>query len=174
MLAIGGGLLLHIISSQILMVISSVGFFLCVLLFALAPAQAEGESTTYIYWAFIFPAMCFGTIGVDLMFNVTNVFITTSVPKRDQAAVGGLTNSLIYLGSSFWLGVSELVVSTTQSARGQTISSLEQFRIAFWLGVALGAVAVLITLTMRLGRAEADLTADEKEALQKREKAQAN
>ncbi len=72
------------------------------------------------------------------------------------------------------MGVSELVVSTTQSARGQTISSLEQFRIAFWLGVALGAVAVLITLTMRLGRAEADLTADEKEALQKREKAQAN
>ena len=169
MLAIGGGLLLHIISSQILMAISSVGFLLCVLLFALAPSQSPDEPTNYIYWAFIFPAMCCGTIGVDLMFNVTNVFITTSVPKRDQAAVGGLTNSLIYLGSSFWLGVSELVVSTTQTARGHPIPLLEQFRIAFWLGVALGVVAILVTITMRLGRAEADLTADEKEAMQKKD-----
>lgn len=150
------------------MAISSLGFLLCVLLFALAPEQSD-PSTSYIYWAFIFPAMCCGTIGVDLMFNVTNVFITTSVIKRDQAAVGGLINSLIYLGSSFWLGVSELVVSTTQSARGYPMPLLEQFRIAFWLAVAIGGLAICITITIRLGTAASDLTADEKEALRKRE-----
>lgn len=68
-LAICGGFVMHVIPNTALMVISGLGFLLSVLLFALIPA--DGKSKSFLYWAYIFPAMLGGTIGVDITFNVT-------------------------------------------------------------------------------------------------------
>ncbi|PHH91386.1 hypothetical protein CDD83_641 [Cordyceps sp. RAO-2017] len=165
-LAIGGGLVLHIVSNRILMLISGLGFLLSTLLFALIPSS--GKSTSFIYWAYIFPAMLGGTIGVDITFNVTNVFITTAMPRRHQAAASGLINSLLYLGIAFWLGIAELAISATQQSKGaDSLDPRAQYQIGFWTGVGLAAVSLCLTVTVRMGQAEATMTADERAELER-------
>ncbi|KJZ73307.1 hypothetical protein HIM_07311 [Hirsutella minnesotensis 3608] len=168
-LAIGGGLILHIVPNRILMIISCLGFLLSTLLFALIPdPDSSGKSTSFLYWAYIFPAMLAGTIGVDITFNVTNVFITTAMPRRHQAAASGLINSLLYLGIAFWLGIAELAVSATVQTRGaDNVDSRAQYQIGFWTGVALSAVSLCLTVTVKMGQAEATMTADEKAELER-------
>lgn len=146
------------------MIISGAGFLISVLLFALIPNQADGSpSTSFLYWAYVFPAMLCGTIGVDITFNVTNVYITTAMPRRHQAAASGLINSLLYLGLAFWLGISELAISQSVAAKGDKGLSLrQQYKIAFWIGVGLAVLALMLTSTIRMGSASSEMTADEK------------
>lgn len=167
-LALGGGLVLHILPNRALLIISQIGFLLSVLLFALIPDADSGKSNTFLYWAYVFPAMICGTIGVDITFNVTNVFITTAMPRRLQSTAGGVINSLLYLGMAFWLGVGELAVSTTVRAKGgqnqhEALAQGDQYRIGFWTGVGLAGVALVLAATVRMGKASAAMTADEKE-----------
>ncbi|KAK8071023.1 hypothetical protein PG997_011226 [Apiospora hydei] len=169
-LALMGGLVLHLIPGRILMIISGLGFLLSVLLFALIPDRVDGApSTSFLYWAYVFPAMLCGTIGVDITYNVTNVFITTSMPARLQATAGALINSLLYLGIAFWLGVAELAVSQTKEAREgdgeDELTPREQYKIAFWLAVGLAALSLILFSTLKIGQASADMTADEKAQL---------
>ncbi|KAG6005546.1 hypothetical protein E4U21_007872 [Claviceps maximensis] len=171
-LAIGGGLILHIIPNKVLMIISCSGFVLSVLFFAIIPDPATSDkSTSFIYWAYIFPAMICGTIGVDITFNVTNVFITTAMPRRHQAAAGGLINSLLYLGIAFWLGVAELAISATVEIRGgkDSVADREQYQIGFWTGLGLAIASLALVLTIKMGSAEASMTADEKAELEQRQ-----
>lgn len=170
-LAITGGFIMHIIPGRLLMIISQVGFVLSVLLFALIPEQKEdGPSTSFLYWAYVFPAMLCGTIGVDITFNITNVFITTAMPRRLQSAASGVINSLLYLGMAFWLGVGELAVSTAREHhRGGELPQREQYTIGFWTGTGLAGVALLIVVTVPMGKQEADLTPEEKAELEKEE-----
>lgn len=165
-LAVCGGLLLHVLPNRVLMIVSQAGFLVSVLLFAVIPERGEsgsGPSISKIYWAYVFPAMLCGTIGIDITFNITNVFITTAMPSRLQSTAGGVINSLLYLGMAFWLGVGELAVSSTILTRGEEAVPLrEQYRIGFWTGVGLAAVAMVLVSTIRLGKAKAAMTADEK------------
>lgn len=110
--------------------------------------------------------MICGTIGVDITFNITNVFITTAMPRRLQSTASGVINSLLYLGMAFWLGVGELAVSTTvRNGGGEDEVGLDdQYRIGFWTGVGLAGVALLLAATVRMGKASAAMTADEKAA----------
>lgn len=172
-LAVTGGFIMHLLPNRILLVISTVGFLICVLLPPLIPDQTTpgGQmSTSKLYWAYIFPAMLCGTIGVDIMFNVTNVFITTAMPHRHQNAASGLINSLLYLGQAFWLGIAELAVSASIQTQGADKLGLRaQYQIGFWLGVGLSALALLLTITVKIGSASSALTADEKAALSEAE-----
>ncbi len=149
------------------MIASSIGYMLCCLLFALLPKQSNNEpSTSFLYWAYVFPAMLAGTIGVDIAFNVTNVYITTAMPRRLQATAGALINSTLYLGIAFWLGIGDLAISTSvQNYNAESLGPREQYQIAFWTGVGLAVVSFFLIVTINFGRAEAQMTADEKAAL---------
>lgn len=78
-----GGFVLHILSGTILMLIAGVAWVIAPLLFAVMPAGAS-------YWAFVFPAMIMATVGIDISFNITNIFITTGLPKRQQGLAGAM------------------------------------------------------------------------------------
>ncbi|KAI1421584.1 major facilitator superfamily-domain-containing protein [Xylaria sp. FL1777] len=166
-LALTGGFVLHILSGRILMIVSSAGFMLCCLLFALLPKQSNNQpSTSFLYWAYVFPAMLTGTIGVDIAFNVTNVYITTAMPRRLQATAGALINSTLYLGIAFWLGIGDLAIATSVQYRGaESLGPREQYQIAFWTGLGLAVISFFFIVTVNFGRAEAQMTADEKAAL---------
>jgi hypothetical protein len=168
-LAITGGLVLHHLPGRVLLIISGVGFLISTLLFALMPAQSDaGEpSQSFLYWAYVFPAMLCGTIGVDITYNVTNIFITTSMPARLQATVGALINTVLYLGMAFWLGIGQLAVSTTLQYQGEeNVPARTQYQIGFWLGVGLSVVSLLINMTINIREASAELTADERARLE--------
>ncbi|KAI0023967.1 major facilitator superfamily domain-containing protein [Xylariomycetidae sp. FL0641] len=162
-LALAGGFVLHLIPGRLLLLIAGVAYLICSLLFALIPERSDSDSIDFLYWAYVFPAMICGTIGVDTTFNVLNVFITTSMPRRLQAAAGALTNSLLYLGMSFWLGVGELAVSTSVSYHEpEGLSLRQQYKIGFWTAVGLAGLSLILMLPVKMGNAESDLTADEK------------
>lgn len=156
-LAIGGGLILHVVPNRILMIISCLGFLLSTLLFALLPNPAtSGKSTSFLYWAYIFPSMIAATIGIDISFNVTNVFITSAVPRCRYAAASGLINSIIYLGTAFWLGIGDLAISAT--AQNRSVKNIEphgQYQIGFWTGVGLSIISLCLIVTVKMGQAKA-------------------
>lgn len=146
-----GGLVLHLLPGRILLLISGVAYILCTLLFAILPVR-------FNYWAYIFPAMICATVGVDITYNVSNIFITTSMPKHRQGLAGAFMNSLLFLGIAVFLSFADLAVSQTEE-RGLR----ESYKIAFWLATALsGAGLILMFLGVNIGKAESDLTVEER------------
>ncbi|KAK3994322.1 major facilitator superfamily domain-containing protein [Cladorrhinum sp. PSN332] len=149
-LATVGGFTLHLLPGRLLLIISALGSLACVLLFAFMPADGG-------FWAWVFPAMLGATIGVDITFVVSNVFITANIARHRQGLAGALINSLLFLGISFFLGLSDLAVSE-DAKRGGT----EGHKVAFWFATACAAVVLLIFMTIKVGKAESDLTLEEK------------
>lgn len=130
-------------------------------------------STTAVYWTYIFPAMLCCTIGVDITFIVSNVFVTTASKERLQATVGGLLSSVFSLSLAFWLGLSELIASSVSGADGDKLNATKQYRVGFFMGVALSLVYLGLTLTIRIEPASASLTADERAEVEEAEQAPA-
>lgn len=160
-LGVISGVLLHIFPNRVLLIFSQIGFLLSVLLFAIIPNQKNGEPTrTFLYWAYVFPAMICGTIGVDITFNLVNIFVTTAMPLHLQSAASGIINSVLYLGMAFWLGIAQMAVSTAIQYQGD-IDQSQQYKIGFWTGVAMAGTSIVLAVTVRIGTASAALTADE-------------
>ncbi|KAK3070626.1 hypothetical protein LTR53_010140, partial [Teratosphaeriaceae sp. CCFEE 6253] len=132
LLATAGGLLLHRVPAWILMAITGLASILAALLLALAPRGAN-------YWAWYFPAMICATVAVDLIFSVANIFLSTSMPARQQGLAGALANVLPQFAIALSLGFADIVVTGT-AGQGQR----QSYRNAFWLELACGATALVI------------------------------
>ncbi|KEF57201.1 uncharacterized protein A1O9_07391 [Exophiala aquamarina CBS 119918] len=156
-LALIEGFILHLVSGRILLIISAFGALGCQLLFATLPDHPN-------YWAWLFPAMLLGTIGIDLSITLASVFVTTQLPKAKQGLAGGLLNSVLQLGVALLLGVSDILQARTVDAVGLKAS----YKNTFWLGVG-SAVAGLAVVTIwgNVPRAKSDMTADEKLELER-------
>lgn len=152
---IAAGLFLHLVSGTVLLIISGLGWLASPLLFALMP---EGSS----YWAFVFPAMIGATMGIDLTFNITNIFITTNQPSSRQGLAGAIINSLLHLSIAVLLGFADLAQVSTAD-RGQ----LESYRVTFWFQTACAAASLLImVIFVRVNPAKSELTPDERMQLE--------
>ncbi|KAK8216390.1 major facilitator superfamily domain-containing protein [Phyllosticta capitalensis] len=149
-----GGMLLHQLPGTLLVLISGVAFIISPLLFALAPHGAN-------YWAWVFPSMICATIGIDVVFNVANIFITTAMPLKRQGLAGALINSLVQLGIAIFLGFADVVGANT-AERGRRGS----YKVVFWFEVACAAAGlVILALFVKIRPAKSELTADERAAL---------
>ncbi|TQN64093.1 Drug resistance protein, partial [Colletotrichum shisoi] len=149
-----GGFTLHLLPGRILLAISGAGNVLSVLLFAIIPENPN-------YWAYVFPAMVCGTIGIDITYTVSNVFITTNLPAHRQGLAGALINSLLFLGISFFLGIGDVVVGETAH-----LGLRKSYQAAFWLATGVAGVALLLYAFVRIGSAKSDLTMEEREQLE--------
>ena len=155
-LATIGGLILHLLPGRILLLISGICYILSVLLFAIIPTNPN-------YWAYIFPAMVCATAGIDVTYNVTNIFITTSMPKARQGLAGALINSMLFLGISFFLGMADLAVTQT-AGKGQR----QSYKVAFWLATGVAGVGLIVMfLGVNIGKAESGLTVEERDELER-------
>ncbi|KAK6216998.1 major facilitator superfamily transporter [Colletotrichum tabaci] len=156
-----GGFTLHLLPGRILLAISGTGNVLSVLLFAIIPENPN-------YWAYVFPAMVCGTIGIDITYTVSNVFITTNLPAHRQGLAGALINSLLFLGISFFLGIGDVVVGETAH-----LGLRKSYQAAFWLATGVAGVALLLYAFVRIGSAKSDLTMEEREQLEAEARQQA-
>ena len=149
-----GGFVLHLIPGTIMIILACLAWIVSPLLFALAPVGAN-------YWAWVFPAMVCATLALDTTFNVTNIFITTSMPSRRQGLAGALINSLLQLSIAVALGIADNVSSrTAHQGRKQSLKN------AFWAELALAIVALIIFAGfVKLHAATGGMSADEKEGL---------
>ncbi|MCJ1437827.1 hypothetical protein MMC27_007214 [Xylographa pallens] len=154
-LATVGGFLLHVLPGTLLLIISGIGSILSVLLFAIIPDNPS-------YWAYILPAMICATIGVDLTYNISNIFITTNMPQNRQGLAGALINSLVFLGISFFLGIADIIATATAH-----FGLKQSYKSAFWFGVGCAVFSlILLVLFVKIEKAKSDLTVEEKAELE--------
>ncbi|KAI9862463.1 MAG: hypothetical protein M1813_004314 [Trichoglossum hirsutum] len=146
-----GGFVLHLFPGTILILVAGTAWIVAPLLFAIAPVGAN-------FWAYTFPSMICGTIAIDITFNITNIFITTSLPRKQQGLAGALINSLMHLGISFFLGFADVVASGTAY-----LGLRRSYKSVFWFEVACAAAALTIfALFVKIEKAKSDMTEDEK------------
>lgn len=159
-IAVVGGAILHRLPGTMLLILAGTGFTGSSLLFALIPEDNPN------YWAWVFPAMVCATLGVDIAFNVSGIFITTSIPRDQQGVAGACINGLVFLGMSFFLGWADFAVNSTSGNKSPSSAadkSGENFKVAFYLGIACGGAVILLVLGfIRIGRAKSELTLEEK------------
>lgn len=151
-----GGFVLHILPGTVLIIMAGVSWIIAPLLFAIAPEGAN-------YWAYIFPSMICATIGIDITFNVANIFITTSLPRKQQGLAGAVIMLLLHLGIAVCLGFADIVNTFTAVRLGGRRS----YYAVFWLEVAFAATALIIlALFVKIKKAESELTVEEREELE--------
>ena len=149
-----GAYSLHLIPGTLLVVVSGLGWIIPSVLFAVAPDGAN-------YWAYVFPSMIGATMGIDITFNVANIFITTNLASNRQGLAGALVNSLLYLGIAFLLAFADF--TQTRTAHHGLKRSYQN---VFWFQLACATLALfLMAAFVRLRKARSDLTVDEKAAL---------
>ncbi|KAH8897296.1 major facilitator superfamily transporter [Thozetella sp. PMI_491] len=146
-----GGFVLHRLSGTALLLLSTCSFLVSVSLFAFMPENPN-------YWAWVFPAMICTTLGIDVMFNTSTVFITTSIPKAHQGVAGAFINVLVFSSMSFFLGLADTAVASKADLGLQ-----QAFKVAFYFAMGLGGLSILLVVfRVRIGKAVSDLTFDEK------------
>ncbi|KAL4996453.1 major facilitator superfamily domain-containing protein [Aspergillus recurvatus] len=149
-----GGLIFHLVSGTLLLMISCLGYFGSGLFFAVVPQGGN-------YWAFVFPSMICGTIGIDISFNLANIFITTNMPKSKQGLAGALINCTLHMGIAVMLGFADIVHTQTGY-----LGARKSYKAVFWYEVGLAAVGLaIVALFVRIKEAKSELTVDEREAL---------
>ena len=146
-------LFLHLVPGTLLLTVSSLAW-------VAAPLLISFLTRTTSYWSLAFPAMICATMGIDITYSVTNIWITTAVVERRQGLAAALIHSLLFLSNSFFLGFGDVLHSRL---RAQGRDARQAYQIVLWYvaGVA-GVALVLFALFVRVGKAGSDLTADEK------------
>jgi hypothetical protein len=119
-----------------------------------------------MYWAYIFPAMICATVGIDITFNVANIFITTSLPRKQQGFAGAIIMILLQLGIAVFLGFADIVNTYTVASLGLRRS----YHAIFWFEVACASTALtILVLFVKIKKAESEFTVEEREEMESRE-----
>ncbi|KAF4823343.1 Drug resistance protein [Colletotrichum siamense] len=156
-LSIIEGFILHLVPGRALLIISGLGAVGSQLLIALIPLGGS-------YWAWVFPAVIFSTVGIDLSTILMTVFVTTTFPTSQQGLAGSVVNSVLQLGVAFVLALTDIIQSATVDEEGLGKS----YKNTFWFGVGAAATSLLIlAIWGKVPKASSDLTADEKAELLK-------
>ncbi|KAJ4245254.1 hypothetical protein NW762_014124 [Fusarium torreyae] len=154
-LSIIEGFILHLVPGRVLLIISGLGAVGSQLLIALIPLGGS-------YWAWVFPAVIFSTVGIDLSTILMTVFVTTSFPSAQQGLAGSVINSVLQLGVAFVLALTDIIQSATVDEAGLGRS----YKNTFSFGVGAATMSLLILVVWgKVPKASSDLTADEKAEL---------
>ncbi|RMZ89218.1 hypothetical protein DV736_g3555, partial [Chaetothyriales sp. CBS 134916] len=123
---------------------------------AAAPLLFALQDVSWPYWVSAFPAMILGVISTDMLFNISNLVITTNFPGKSQGLAGGVFNTVAQLGNSIGLAVTAMIAAavTDASGRGTTVtkggltydySLLQGYRSGFWTCFAAAVVSALVS-----------------------------
>ncbi|RMY77490.1 hypothetical protein D0863_01262 [Hortaea werneckii] len=108
-LCVIGGCLAHIVPIKLLLLVSGLAWIAAPLLLALAPLPLQ-------YWTFVMPSMVCATIGIDLTFTVSLIFLAAVQPQRYQGVVGAVSSILVNLAMSFALPISEIIMKKAEAS----------------------------------------------------------
>ncbi|PHH67705.1 hypothetical protein CDD80_591 [Ophiocordyceps camponoti-rufipedis] len=151
-----GGLVLDRIPASWLLIPSSISAIMAVLLFAVMPSEPS-------YWLWIFPAMIFEAASADILWTVSNVFLTTSLPRHHQGLAGAIISLTLFVGDALFLAVGDVV---EESMAGAGSGAETQYKAVFWVAVVIGLAALGTNFFIRIPEASAELTVDERDELE--------
>ena len=154
-LSLFAGAFLHKIPATYLILISTIVLVLPPLLFIYSPL--EGASGPR-YWSYFLTSMICGTIGIDINFNVANIFISTSLPRSQQGLAGSLIQAVLEIGIALGLAFAEIISHQTMIrypiAQQDTIISITAgYKNVFWLEFAFAVAGFVIAAAfVRIGK----------------------
>lgn len=143
------------------MLIAGIAWVLAPLLLVIMPPDAS-------YWTYVFPSMLLATVGIDISFSLTNIYIMNCARESELGIAGAVISSNLHLAIALCLGLAEVVRSQTRkslvkSGKKDGEVTLGVLRAVFVYEVVLAAVAlVVIVLGVRMKKAGSELTEDER------------
>ncbi|KAI6843716.1 MFS general substrate transporter [Hortaea werneckii] len=117
-LCVIGGCLAHIVPIKLLLLVSGLAWIAAPLLLALAPLPLQ-------YWTFVMPSMVCATIGIDLTFTVSLIFLAAVQPQRYQGVVGAVSSILVNLAMSFALPISEIIMKKAEASASSRYAQVD-------------------------------------------------
>ncbi|KAJ6447232.1 MFS multidrug transporter [Purpureocillium lavendulum] len=152
-LSIFAGLILHVFPGRVLLIFSGICKVVAVLLFAFIPENPN-------YWAWVFPAMVCEAACVDVLWTVSNVFLTTSLPRHRQGMAGAVITITVFVGGALVLAIADVAKGQFEAA-GLEVKL--QYKGVFLIAAGLALLALISCSFIKLGKAGCALTVDEKE-----------
>ncbi|KAI1763662.1 MFS general substrate transporter [Hypoxylon sp. FL1150] len=138
------GHILHRVNNTVIMIGGSVCYLAASLLLSFMRTDTS-------YWAMMFPALILNDAGADFQFNVANMYVMQSLPKHQQSLAGGIFNMVIRLSNTAVMGISTAVFSSVELTAEGMADPMVKFTRTFQVSVALAAVALLLSVFIRLG-----------------------
>ncbi|EME40693.1 hypothetical protein DOTSEDRAFT_177826 [Dothistroma septosporum NZE10] len=139
LLCVLSGRLLHIVPVTAALLVSALAWIASPLLLALCPLPLN-------YWAYVMPSMLCATLGIDLTFTISCVFLSATQPLRYQGLAGAMSSILVNLAMSFSLSISEIVSEKAER-------EMWGFRTAFIYGAASAGIGLIVcVLFVRISR----------------------
>jgi MFS family permease len=133
------GVTMHRVSNKLLMGIAAIAYTISNLLYAL-------NKPSYPYWAMIFLGQIFAVIGVDLQFNVVNMYVMSSLSKEQQSVAGGLFQMVTRLCVTVGMGISTAifdgVVNHPAKSGSDAGTQEEPYAATFWFAMAASGLSI--------------------------------
>lgn len=147
-LAVGGfliattsGFLMHRIPPTLLLLGSGCAWVAAPLFLALGNISSG-------YWAAPFPSMICGTLGIDLTFTISVVFLSSVSPLKYQGLAGAVSSILVNMGIAFSLSFAQIIEDQVVDHTDLSAVSAQTTadRAAFLFAAASAAVGVVIVV----------------------------
>ena len=119
-----------------------------------APLLIVTSPAEQSYWPQAFPAISLSAVGGMTLFNVSNVFVSSSVEKDLQSLGQGIFTTVVEIGTA----ISLALAATIAHANGVTESAtkmelLRGYRTCFWFSAGLLAIPLALSFFLRKGSA---------------------
>lgn len=134
------------IELKFLVIISGLAWIGAPLVLALAP-------TPLYYWSEILPSMICASLGTDLTFTISNMFLAASQPQEYQGTAGAVSSILFNLGVSLSLPIAQIVYGTAQQGADVVApdasgaqADIDAYRKVFFYATASATLGLLICI----------------------------
>ena len=98
---------------------------------------------------------------LNILWTVSNLFLTTSLPHQFQGLAGALINVVLFAGGAFFLAIADIAVIKFED---QGMDLKMQYQGVFWMSMILAVVALGFSCSIKLGRAGHSTTSSDGEA----------
>lgn len=138
------GLILHRISNKLLTGIGALAYTASFLILSFMKEDA-------IYWAYIFPALVLIVVGADIQFNVTNMYVMSSLPPSQQSIAGGIFNTVSKLCNTLGLGIATSVSGAV--AHRMTVDGpvIRPYLAVYWFAAAAAGLSLFMVPFLTIG-----------------------
>lgn len=140
LLNIVAGAILHQVSNKLLMYIGAVGYTISFTLYAVSKYGIT-------FWALLFPGEILTVFGVDLQFNVVNMYVMSSMPPSQQAVAGAILQTISKLTLTVSFGLATAIFNAVEAHPATSGyyagNPAEPYAAVFWYCAGLSALSVL-------------------------------
>jgi MFS family permease len=117
-MCVATGALLHIVPGKVALLFSGLAWIAASVVFAACPYPVN-------YWAVVLPSMIAISLGLDLTYTVSLVYLSTIQPRELQGVCGAVCSILVNLAISFSLSISEMVKVRAENEFGGSVPGMD-------------------------------------------------